>query len=79
MRGRWGTYRAGPVLALDVPDAVHDERVTVPVGGSALLAGVGASRGLGTGAPQLLESCPPDGLQQNRASTVQWKELAQIL
>lgn len=55
--------RTGPVLALDVPYAVHDKCITVPVGGLALLAGMGPSRGLGTGAPQLLESCPPDGLQ----------------
>lgn len=35
------TYRARPVLALDVPDAVHDEGVTVLTGCPALQADVG--------------------------------------
>lgn len=79
---RLAAQRAWPVLALDVPHAMHDESVAVPVGGVALQAGVGRLGSLGdltARTPQLFKACPTDRLRQGRALAAQGEQFPLLL
>lgn len=71
---RLAAQRAWPVLAFDVPHAMQDQSVAVPVGGVALQAGVGrlgSPGGLTARTRQRFVACPTDRLRLDWALAAQ--------
>lgn len=68
------SYRTWPVLPLNMPEAMHDECITVLVGGLTLKTGMGRLWDLGsltTRPPELLQPSPTYSIQHDAAPVAQ--------